>query len=333
MRNAILPKDDIVSAAGLKNPWLSFGLVDEIVCDNGMEFHSFAFKTIGMTLGIDITYSRVRTPWVKPHVERFFSSLNTLTLARGRISPSVANVLRIDPYKDACIGFADLVKGLLMYIVDVHPHTPNWRKMATPYELFGEGIKMAPPAVFPGSLKDLTLASGMSKMARLDHGGVHVNSLPYGSYAFKDIVRKHGPTHVLCKYDPDDLGLMHVRDPDQRTWHEAPCRWPAYASGLSLNQHKIIRKHARARLLDPDRVESLETSRMDLHDFWHSAAAPSRAEAMQAARLSGVTSARVLTPKPSIDSPKHEASPIIVLDNDFLNAQHAPIPSFDSFVM
>lgn len=334
MRNALLPKDDIVAAAGLKYPWLSCGLVDEIVCDNGMEFHSFAFKTIGMTLGIDITYARVRTPWIKPHVERFFGTLDTLTLVKGRISPAVADVARIDPYKDACILFSDLVQGLLMYIVNVHPHQPNWRKMATPFELFSEGIHRAPPAIFPGSLKEFNLASGMSKEATLDQGGVQLNGIPYGSYAFKDIVRKHGHVKVLCRWDPDDIGTINVRAPGDLRWHEASCRWPQYASGLSYNQHKIIRAHARVRLSNPEREDALEASKLDLHEHWLNATSKrKRTDAMQAARFSGVSSARVLTNQPLIAPTSPAPPPRIVLDEDFLTAQHAVIPQFESFVM
>ena len=88
---------------------------------------------------------------MKPQVERFFGTLNYLTLVRGRVSKTVANIVRIDPYKDAAINFSDLVKGLLMFFVDVYAQNPNWRKMGTPSELYSEGIARCPPAVFPGN--------------------------------------------------------------------------------------------------------------------------------------------------------------------------------------
>ena len=47
------------------------------------------------------------------------------------MTKSVGSILRIDPYKDAAITFTDLINGLLMFVVDVYPHQPNWRKMAT----------------------------------------------------------------------------------------------------------------------------------------------------------------------------------------------------------
>lgn len=71
VRNAILPKDEITNGLGLSSRWLSFGIGDEWVIDNGLEFHSFGFKTMAMAMGVDLMFCRVRTPWLKPHVERF----------------------------------------------------------------------------------------------------------------------------------------------------------------------------------------------------------------------------------------------------------------------
>ena len=79
LRNSIEPKDEMIASLGLKNRWLAQGLADEFVLDNGLEFHSKVFKSICWHLGIDMTYCRVRTPWLKPHVERFFADLNWLT--------------------------------------------------------------------------------------------------------------------------------------------------------------------------------------------------------------------------------------------------------------
>lgn len=171
VRNALLPKSSILDGFDIKNKWLSHGMGDEWVIDNGLEFHSFGFKQMAMCLGVDLMYCRVRTPWLKPHVERFFSTLNTLTLVRGKITKTMANVTRIDPYKDAAITFSDLTKGLLKFIVDIHPLEQNRRKMACPYELFQEGIERCPPAIYPGSLDDFRLASAMSKELTLGAGG------------------------------------------------------------------------------------------------------------------------------------------------------------------
>ena len=330
LRNVIRVKDKMVANAGLKHPWLSYGLPDELVVDNGLEFHSFAFKTMAMSLGTDITYCRVRTPWLKPHVERFFSTLNTLTLLKGRITKTVANVMRIDPYKDAAITFSDLVQGLLMFCVDVHAHEPNWNKMATPFELFKESIARIPPAAFPHDLQQLTLATGMSKELTLRQGGIQMLGLPYGCVDFKTIVNKHGHgLKLLCKWDPDDISKLYVRDPDSLAWYTAECRWKAYAPGLSYNQHRLIREFRRRDLKSPEREESLLESRLALHNHWlDSTSSRGRADALKAGRYQDLTSHKVLsgTDSAPISPP---VSQLVAPDEIALG--DVEIPSFDSF--
>lgn len=335
---SIRAKSDYQISAALTNQWLSYGLADEICVDNGLEFHSFGFKQIAMALRSDIMYCRVRTPWLKPRIERFFEILNHLTLAKGRVVPRIANVLRVDPYKDAAITFSDLVKGLLQFFVDVHPFEPNWRKMATPYELFAEGIEKCPPARYPGSLQELKLASGMSKQLSLNQGGIELLGLPYGSVDFKQIVNQHGSRiKVLCKWDPDDMSTLFVKNPGTHDWVTAHCRWPHYANGLSFNQHRLIRQFARSDLKSTERVEYLLKAKCKLHDHWlNSTARRQRSDALTAGRYRDLTSSQVLEPSmaPQAESatPAHP-DPERLIAVDELEMHDREIPDFETFVM
>lgn len=331
LRSVIEVKDDLLASAGLKNPWLSGGLPDEITVDNGLEFHSFSFKTMAMLLGLDLTYCRVRTPWLKPQVERFFSTLNTLTLLKGKITKTVANVMRIDPYKDAAITFSDLFKGLLMFIVDVHSQQPNWRKMATSHELFAESLARIPPIQFPSNLNELKLATGMSTHLTLGKGGIEMRGLPYGCVDFKDIVNKHGSgLKLLCKFDPDDISKLHVQNPDGFNWHTAECRWKHYAPGLSFNQHRLIRDFRRKELKSAEREDSLLEAKLALHNHWMDATSKrGRADAVLAGRYQNMTSAKVILGEnlePSVPEPGR-----IVLPSDVV-PQDITIPTYESFI-
>lgn len=335
VRSALQPKSEIVSAANLANPWLSHGLGDEWAVDNGLEFHSFAFKQIAMALGVDLMYCRVRTPWLKPHVERFFSTLNTITLLKGKITKSVANIMRIDPYKDAAITFEDLVTGLLQFFVDVHPFQPNWRKMARPFDLFKEGLERCPPAIYPGSLEEFRLASGMSKYLTFGPGGIEHLGLPYGSYGFKGMADRHGTGFkVLCKWDPDDMHQMYVQDPKTMQWLTAQCRWKHYSQGLSHNQHRLIQKFAKEDLKTSGALEKLLLAKQRLHDHWMDATTTRRrATALQAGRYADFTSSRIVEPQPVASLPDTEAHakvPKIYLPGD-MQWQEKDIPTFETF--
>lgn len=334
VRSSLQPKESIVKTGNLMNPWLSNGLADEWVIDNGLEFHSFGFKQMAMSLGVDLMYCRVRTPWLKPRVERFFSTLNTITLMKGKIHKRVANVINADPYKDAAIAFGDLVTGLLQFFVDVHPFEPNWHKMARPFDLFKEGLERCPPAIYPGSLHELKLASGMSKLLTLGPGGIELMGLPYGSYGFKDIANRHGTRiKVLCKWDPDDLTQLFVQTPESGEWITAECRWRAYARGLSHNQHRLIRDFSRKELKSNGAIDYLLQAKQRLHEHWMDATSNRRrAEALQAGRYADFTSSCVS--EPQLPPPLEASMPLIQASKIHLPQevqwQEKDIPIFNS---
>jgi len=333
IRNAVMLKDDLVKGLNLEHRWLASGLGDELVLDNGLEFHAKSFKLMSWDLGSNLMYCRVRTPWLKPHVERFFGTLNTLTLMSGRVHKRVANVLNLDPAEDAAISFSDLVKGLVMFVTDVHPFQINERKLARPYDLFIEGVERCPPAHYPHSWDQLRLTSGMSKMLTVNAGGVELRGLSYGSGELLPMRKRHGETvRTLVKWDPDDLSCIYVQDPRDQSWVVSPSRWPEYTTGLSWNQHLLIRKFARAELKLKDSQETLLASRMRLHDHWLGATSrKNRADALTAARFSGVTSARILGSDLTPDLPRVARG--VVADAELAEAVAVEPPEFETFEM
>lgn len=298
LRCAIRPKADLVADIKLENPWLSEGIPDTLVVDNGLEFHSVMFQRIGWDIGTHFTYSRVRTPWVKPHVERFFASLDTWTLARGRIHKRVANVLNMDPNKDAAIMFSAFVKGLVMYAVDYHPFQINERKLARPFDLMREGLQRVPPVRFPEDMERLRMVSGLSKQLTVHQGGIELHGLPFGGPELLPMRKANGERFkAWVKWDPDDMGHLWIQDPRTESWVSSPCRWTDYASGLSWNQHLQIRRFAREQLKSSGAYEHLERARLRLHEHWQESIAwKTSADRKLAARYAGATSAKVLEP-------------------------------------
>jgi putative transposase len=299
IRNALMPKSEFTRGIVLKNPWIAHGIPDQLVLDNGMEFHSRAFKLMAWELATQLMYCRVRTPWLKPHIERFFASLDYLTLSRGRVHKRVTNVINLDPRKDAAIKFSDLVKGLIMYVADVHPFEVNERKLARSFDLYSEGLEMCPPVAYPGDMHSLKLTSALSKTLSVSQGGVELHGLPYGGVELLPMRKRYGTTFkTLIKWDPDNMSEIYIQDPENKSWTTSPCRWEEYAEGLSWNQHLVIRKFAREKLKSNGAYEYLQTARLELHDHWLNATShKTSADSALAARYSGVTSARVMGPQ------------------------------------
>jgi len=336
IRNALMPKDEFTRGVTLKNPWIAHGLPDQLILDNGMEFHAKAFKLMSWELATQLMFCRVRTPWLKPHIERFFASLNYLTLTRGRVHKRVTNVVNLDPRKDAAIKFSDLVKGLIMFVADVHPFEINERKLARPFDLYREGLDMCPPVAYPGDMHSLKLSSALSKILTVGPGGVELHGLPYGSVELLPLHKRYGTTFkTLIKWDPDNMSEIYVQDPHHKSWTTSQCRWEEYSDGLSWNQHLMIRKHARETLKSNGAYEYLQTARLDLHDHWLNATShKTTADSALAARYYGITSARVMSSQqyalPAATTTRHLMSQEEVA---LSNNETRETPSFEAFEM
>lgn len=336
IRNALMPKDEFTRGVALKNPWIAHGLPDQLVLDNGMEFHAKAFKMMSWELATQLMFCKVRTPWLKPHIERFFASLDHLTLNRGRVHKRVTNVINLDPRKDAAIKFSDLVKGLIMFVADVHPFEINERKLARPFDLYVEGGELCPPVAYPGDMHSLKLSSALSKTLTVSQGGVELHGLPYGGVELLPLRERYGKAiKTLIKWDPDDMSEIYIQDPENKSWISSPCRWEEYSQGLSWNQHLMIRKFAREKLKSNGAYEYLQIARLELHDHWLNATShKTTADSALAARYSGVTSARVMNPSRDI-SPKKPSVENIMSQEDVImsNSVSQKIPSFEAFEM
>lgn len=327
LRNAVMPKDQMTKGMKLEHDWLASGLPDLLIVDNGLEFHARAFKRMCWDLRADLMYCRVRTPWLKPHVERFFSTLGGLTLVRGRVRKHEANVLRIDPMKDAAITFSALVRGLVKFATDVYPFMVNERKLARPYDLFREGIERMPPVEYPGSWDEFRLSSALSKQLTVSQGGIELHGMPFGQGELLGMRRRHGKNFkTLVKWDPDDMQCVYVEDPMTGEWVTSPCRWHVYAQGLSWNQHKLIRQFARAELKLKGAEDELMRARLELDEYWRTNTAKlKRVDAKEYARTSGFTSARVLGGTPGSLAPE-----AVVLPPALNPMQPESIPEFET---
>lgn len=314
LQSAIRPKGDTTSALSLAKAWPAEGIPDALWIDNGLEFHSPVFQLIGWDLGMSLTYCRVRTPWLKPHVERFFSTLDTLTLAKGRIHKRMANVVETDPNVGAAVMFGDFVRGIAQFVVEVYPFQINQRKLARPFDLFTEGIERRPPVHFPPDIDALRRISAMRRVLTVGPGGVELHGLPFGGPELLDMRRRYGKSFkTLVKWDPDDLSHAWIQDPETKEFVVSPCRWHHYAHGLSWNQHLLIRRFAREELKASGAIEYLEQARLRLHSHWmESVAWKTRVDRKRAAITAGYTSARVLTGSEPQETAGVQAPPCVV---------------------
>jgi len=334
LKNAIQPKDDLVKVAGAQRPWIAFGLCETLVLDNGMEFHAKQFQLAAWELGIDLEYCRVRTPWLKPKVERFFLNLDFLA-GRGRVFKPLANSQTLDPLKDAAITFSDFLSGLVRFVVDVYPFEDNSRTLEMPFDRFKVGLDELPPPVFPTSFEPLDLVLAQSKQLTVGPGGVEMVGLSYSSpdlALMKEMVGSKFRT--LVKWDPDDLGNVYVQNPKDKSWLTVPSLMPEHTNGLSWIQHNIIRKHAREKRIEGGYEVSLRRARLDIHELWMNPLARINrsADRRKLAKFTGLSSSTIL--RSDSESPVPVPPQKLISKAEVIEARQAEveeIPDYESF--
>jgi putative transposase len=81
------------------------------------------------------------------------------------------------------------------------------------------------------------------------HYGVELEGLKYNGEELGALRRRMGTgAKVELTFDPGDLGHINVLDPQKGAYVRVPALDQAYAKGISLWQHKVIRRYAQRQL-------------------------------------------------------------------------------------
>jgi putative transposase len=274
IKMGIQPKDEIVTAAGLTQPWHAMGLWETLLLDNAMAHHASRMQSIAYELGMELEYSAVRMPWFKPTVERHLGELTLMLPVPGRTGKPGRHAEPIDPQIKACIRFSDLCVGILQWIVEVHPFQINDRKKARPVDLFMDGLLDCPAPVFTDSYAPLDVLASNRTTVTVRHDGLVHEWLRYGGSALEQMRREvRDNFRAEIAPDPYDLGRVYVQHPHTREWIIAPALDLEYAAGLTRTQHKLIRQAATQRLTLANAPEELRKGRLRLQDHWAAAIA------------------------------------------------------------
>lgn len=272
LKMAIAPKDDFVRDMDLTQRWLAYGIPSLFVVDNGLEFHSQDFLRAAMLLNASVQYCAVRSPWLKPFVERAMREVNAFLPAEGKVHKPKNNYLPPSPEKTAALALTSLTVGLTKAFVDVHPLRTNRRLLARPLDLFQEGMDLVLPPLLPSSTDELDLIAAVSDIRNVTHDGIQIEYLMYRSTKLAALRRATGSDFkTRVKFNPEDLGSIFVQDPISKGWLLVPCAFEQYAIGLSLVQHKAIRTACKSVLKARNAEEVLMLEKEKLQQLWRDA--------------------------------------------------------------
>jgi putative transposase len=231
----------------IENPWPAFGLGNMYCSDRGPDFQSMQYQSAIKDLGADYELCEVRTPWVKGSIERFFHTLESTFFETmpGKTFNSLQNRKDYNPQKYAVIRFSTLVYLIHKWAADFHNVTSHSRKMASPLELWNEGIELAPPR-HPVSPQGLDVILGHRLSGTIQNEGIQYLGLHYankGLQALADEIGKGKSVEFILS--PENMGNIHLKDPRTGEYMRVNCTRPDYAEGLSLFQHRYLRHEAK----------------------------------------------------------------------------------------
>jgi putative transposase len=272
--HAIKPKKLDAMSIQLQNNWPCFGKFENLVVDNGAEFWSKNLEYACQSAGINIQYNPVRKPWLKPVVERFFKVINQYLIPEfpGKTFSNILEKEEYKPEKDAIIRFSTFVEEFQRWIVDVYHQDSDSRETHIPINKWQQGYDVYPPlAMSEEEEARFTMLMRISDSRTLGKNGIKFEELMYDSTALADY-RKHYPqtketVKKLIKVDPDDISKIYVYLEELESYLEVPCTDPTgYTDGLSIYEHKIIKKINRETIRESKNSLGLAKARMAIHE-------------------------------------------------------------------
>lgn len=272
--HAIKPKNLEHLSIELQNDWPCQGKIENLVVDNGAEFWSKNLEHACHSTGINIQYNPVRKPWLKPFVERFFGMINQSFLSElpGKTFSNILAKEEYKPEKDAIIRFSTFVEEFHRWIVDIYHQDSDSRDRRIPIKRWQTGFDLYPPLKMNEEEEErFSVLMYISDKRKLSRNGIKFEDLMYDSTALSDY-RKHYPQtketiKKIIKVDPDDISKIYIYLEELNAYIEVPCTDPTgYTKGLSIYEHRIIKKINREEIRESKDCLGLAKARMATHE-------------------------------------------------------------------
>lgn len=271
LKNAIMPKVKLLEEyPQLKHPWPAYGVPQELIVDNGPEFHSDMLEQACQSLGFDIVYCKTKAPWEKGTIERFLGTINrgTAHTMPGKTFASILDKEDYDPKKHAIVTFRTLKTAILMWINNYYHQSVHSTTKAAPSVLWKASIRPddIPVASDPARL-DLIL--GRSESYTLTHAGIRIEELDYNSTELTDLRKRLGDKlKVEVRIDDGDLSHIMVISPDRSEYFRVPCLQRKYATaGFTRWMHNVCRRYRATRFPETESVIGLALAKQEIADL------------------------------------------------------------------
>lgn len=270
LRRSILPKDDLLSQfPDIKNIWPAHGIPGLVAVDNGPDLHGTGFQQGCLELAIELLFCGSKMPFQKGGIERFNRTISAglIHTLPGTTFSNPKQRGDYDSEKQACLDMQTLTHLVIKWIVDVYNVTPHRGIKGRPLDRWLESAESTPIAL-PIDPQQLELIAGIPAQRTLFHYGIEFEGLHYNDHTVQLIRRRTGKNlPVDIKYYEDNVGHIHVLDPNSKVYLRVPARDMAYAAGLTREMHRTIRAHARKKFGDQCNTPELLEAKREIQEI------------------------------------------------------------------
>jgi len=251
-----------------------YGLVSELVCDNGSNYASPAWEDALADVGTTLRMAAVRTPTHKNVMERVFRTLDTMLVAKlpGYASPELAEELGIDRAKHAILTMSEL-RELIETFVYVYHITNHSGVQMPPAKKFDLATANLPVNVLENPRR-LDQFMGDTFRVRVTKNGFQVKGhwwretepiarildVYAGIEKAGDRLKNTASAWVKARINRGNLAEAHLWDPEAKDYVTVGSATPHYSTALSLHAHEQIQAWAKKQGLEfsseEDRLEA-----------------------------------------------------------------------------
>ena len=222
------------------------GVFENLIVDNGCDYKSISIKNICRHLGTHIYFGAPKDPNSKPHVERFFGTLNSQLIHQIPGTTFSNHVMKGDyqSEKYAHITLDKLNEFVSEWLENVYHKSIHKGHKRAPKRVWEESVREHPVIKFP--MNHLEKISRIVASRHISQGRVTYEHLKWYSHALATMereMRAEGvPTKVNIYIDPFDLSQVYIEDINDKTITiKADSTKPEYTDGLTLYEHlKIV---------------------------------------------------------------------------------------------
>lgn len=262
LKSAILPKEDVNKIVGETNSkWVQFGTIENLITDNGKEFHSNDFKSICLELGINIQYAPPYHPWYKRYVENYFSALNKQLISS--LPGSYHNNIK----DKNTLSYDIFIQILYTYIIDIYHNKYNQKKKGTPYNLWKESQKSNPLSI-AFSYDELNIIMGGTLERSISKLGISIDNVYYNDENL-NFIRRHSLNNykVKIKRNWDDISYIYVFSDFEKKYIKVFAIDQEYTKDKTIFQHHCILKIARKDSRNQDDKDKIYSAVKKINDY------------------------------------------------------------------